>query len=97
MYFKKLQEMKEKLASLGSGLKELDFAYILLQSLPPLYQGIISTINTSADFAQAIITPASVTQLVLDEYNCLQGDKKVDMDEAFTTLFQVQRTRQRRN
>jgi gag-polypeptide of LTR copia-type len=97
MHFKKLQEMKEKLASLGSGLKELEFAYILLQSLPPSYQGIISAINVSADFAQAMITPTSITRLVLDEYDCLQGDKKVDVDEAFTTSFQVQRTRQRGN
>jgi gag-polypeptide of LTR copia-type len=97
MHFEKLQEMKEKLASLESGLKELEFAYILLQSLPPSYQGIISAINALADFAQATITPTSVTRLALDEYDCLQGDKKADADEAFTTLFQAQRTGQREN
>jgi gag-polypeptide of LTR copia-type len=36
-HLKKLQEIKEKLASLGSAISELEFAYILLHSLPPSY------------------------------------------------------------
>jgi gag-polypeptide of LTR copia-type len=76
--------MKEKLASLGSKISELEYAYLLLQSLPPSYQNIISAINASANFAKAAIAPANVTQLALDEYDCLQGDKpKPDADEAF--------------
>jgi hypothetical protein len=67
--------MKEKLASLGSPISDLEYAYILLWSLPPSYQGIISAINASADFAKVTIAPANVTQLALDEYDCIQGSK----------------------
>jgi gag-polypeptide of LTR copia-type len=95
-HLENLQVMKEKLAPLGSNIPELEFAYILLWSLPPSYQGIISAINASADFAKATITPVSITQLALDEYNCLQGDKlKLDMDEAFGVSPQVRRPKWR--
>jgi hypothetical protein len=91
-HLENLQVMKEKLASLGSNIPELEFAYILLRSLPPSYQGIISAINASADFAKATITPASVTRLTLDEYDRLQGDKpKSDADEAFGASSQARK------
>jgi gag-polypeptide of LTR copia-type len=83
-HFEKLQEMKEKLASLGSPISDLEYAYILLRSLPPSYQGIISAINASADFAKATIAPANMTRLALDEYDRIQGSKpKQDADEVF--------------
>jgi gag-polypeptide of LTR copia-type len=94
-HFEKLQEMKEKLASLGSLISEIKYAYILLWSLPPSYQSITNAINASANFAKVTIAPTNMTQLVLDEYNCLQGNKfKQDADKAFTTSFQLQRGKQ---
>jgi gag-polypeptide of LTR copia-type len=91
-HLENLQVMKEKLAPLGSNIPELEFAYILLRSLPPSYQGIISAINASADFAKVTIMPASVTRLTLDEYDRLQGDKpKSDADEAFSASSQARK------
>jgi gag-polypeptide of LTR copia-type len=93
-HFEKLQEMKEKLASLGSNISDLEFAYILLRSLPPSYQGIISAINTSTDFAKVTIVPANMIRLALDEYNRLEGDKpQQDADEAFATSSQGRKGR----
>ena len=64
----KLSDLREKLASIGKIIDDVEFAYIILTSLPPPYQAAISIIN-AVDQAGISVSSDWVVRLVTDEYD----------------------------
>ncbi len=82
-HFEQLANMREQLAAMGKVIDDDDFTDILLASLPPTYESTRSAINASARISGKTLTPDTVIQLFIDNYE-QRGSKDQEQDEAFT-------------
>ena len=91
IHFEKLEEMRERLASMGKSFTDEEFAAILLGSLPQSYEQTINALNATADVQQAGIPPDRVIRLVNDEYDrriINQGGSPSGPEEALAANLQ---------
>ncbi len=82
-HFEQLANMRKQLVAMGKVIDDDDFTDILLASLPPTYESTQSAINASAHISGKSLTPDTVIQLFIDNYE-QRGSKDQEQDEAFT-------------
>ena len=68
-HFDKLANLREQLAAMGKSIPDIEYALILMESLPKTYTAMLRSIAVALELSGTAVSSAIVTKIVIDEYD----------------------------
>jgi hypothetical protein len=68
-HFDKIANMQEQLAAMGKTISNVEYAAILIGSLPPSYTSMLGSISASAEMSRIAVLSSVVIKLAIDKFD----------------------------
>ena len=87
-HFDKLANLREQLAAMGKSVPDIEYASIIMGSLPESYAAMLGSIAAAAELSGHAVSSAVVVKIATDEYDRRTLESGKTKDEAFAVSSQ---------